>query len=67
MDRVFDLRASLLQPVGHLAQGMLRLRHRHVVARHDDHLARILHEVSSILRRAEFHGLLLGAGRRLRL
>jgi hypothetical protein len=36
MDRVFHLDALLLEHVGHLAQRMLRLRHRHAVARHDD-------------------------------
>ena len=35
----FDLDAFLLQRVGHLAQRVLRLRHRHAVARHDDDLA----------------------------
>ena len=40
MDRVFDLDAFLLQMVGHLAQRVLRLRHRHAVARHDDDLSR---------------------------
>jgi hypothetical protein len=34
------LDAFLLQQVGHLAQRVLRLRHRHAVAGHDDDLRR---------------------------
>ena len=40
VDGVFHLHALRLQLVGHLAQRVLRLRHRHAVARHDDDLAR---------------------------
>src|SRR5215510_704776 len=33
------LKKEGVEVVGHVAQGMLSLRHRHAVARHDDHLA----------------------------
>ena len=45
-----------LQPVGHFAQGVLRLRHRHAVARHDDDLAGVLHDEGGVLGRARFTG-----------
>ena len=52
MDGVFHLDAFLLQHVGHLAQRMLRLRDRHAVARHDDHLGGVLHDEGGVFRRA---------------
>ena len=52
MDGVFHLDALLLQHVGHLAQRVLGLRHRHAVARHDDHLRGVLHHEGGVLGRA---------------
>ena len=66
MDGVFHLDAFLLEPVGHFAQGMLRLRHRHAVAGHDDHLAGILHDEGRVLGGALLHRPLFLAGRRSR-
>ena len=44
MDRVEHLDVALLQGLRHLAHRVLRLRDRHAVARHDDDLARVVHE-----------------------
>ena len=49
VDGVFDLDALLLQLVGHLAQRVLGLGDGHAVARHDDHLGRILHDEGGIV------------------
>ena len=57
----FDLDALLLELVGHLAQRVLRLRHRHAVARHDDDLLRVLHDEGGVLGRAELDRPLLAA------
>ena len=62
VDRVADLDPVLLQDVGHLAQRVLRLRHRHAVARHDDDRAGILHDEGGVLGAARFDR----AGRRPR-
>ena len=51
MDGVADIDALVLQQVGHLAQRMLRLGHRHAVAGHDDDGRRVLHDERGILRR----------------
>jgi hypothetical protein len=56
VDGVFDLDAFRLELVGHLAQRVLRLRHRHAVARHDDDLAGVLHDEGGVLRRADLTG-----------
>ena len=58
---VFDLDAFLLEMVGHLAQRVLGLRHRHAVARHDDDLLRVLHDVGGVFGRAELDRTLLAA------
>ena len=39
--------------VAHFAQRVLRLRHRHAVARHDDDLRGIFQEVGGVFRRAD--------------
>ena len=56
MDGVFDLDALALEHVGHLAQGMLGLGHRHAVSRHDDDLGGVLHDIGGILGRALLDG-----------
>ena len=52
MDGVFDLDALRLQLVGHLAQGVLGLGHRHAVAGHDDDLRGVLHDEGGVVGRA---------------
>jgi hypothetical protein len=65
VDRVAHADPLLLQQVGHLAQRVLGLRHRHAVARHDDHRGRVLHDERRILGAALLDRLLLlGAARR---
>ena len=49
VDRVFHLHALLLQHVGHLAQRVLRLRHRHAVAGDDDDLLRLFEHEGGIV------------------
>ena len=39
VDGIFDSTPCCLQHVGHFAQRVLGLRHRHAVARHDDDLS----------------------------
>jgi len=62
VDRVLHLDAFLLQHVGHFAQRVLGLRHRHAVARHDDHLGRVLHDEGRIIGRTELCRFLLATG-----
>ena len=52
MDGVFDLDAGGLQLVGHLAQRMLGLGHRHAVAGDDDHLRGVLEDEGGVFGRA---------------
>ena len=52
MDGVFDINAFLLEQIGHFTQHLLRLRHRHAIARHHDDLLRILHHIGRIFRAA---------------
>ena len=57
-----------LELVGHLAQRMLRLGHRHAVARHDDDLLRVHHQEGGIVGRTLLDRALdavVGRGRRL--
>ena len=56
VDGVLHLDAFLFELVGHLAQRVLGLRHRHAVARHDDDLAGVLQDVGGIVRRALLDG-----------
>ena len=63
MDRVFDLDALLLQHVGHFAQRVLGLRHRHAVAGHDDDLGGVLHHEGGVVGRALLDRPRLLAGR----
>ena len=53
-----------LQLVAHLAERVLGLGHRHAVARHDDHLGRVLQDEGGVLGRAVLDRLLLGRRRR---
>jgi hypothetical protein len=53
------LDAFLLEMVGHLAERVLRLRHRHAVARHDDDLRSVLQNVGGVLGRADLDRTLL--------
>ena len=55
VDGVLHLDALGLQLVRHLAQGVLRLRHRHAVARHDDDLRGVLHDEGGVVGRALLH------------
>ena len=66
MDGVLDLDAFLLEQVGHLAQRVLGLGHRHAVAGHDDHRLGVLHDVGRVLRRAGLDRAALAAARRRR-
>ena len=56
MDGVFDFNAFLLEQIGHFTQHLLRLRHRHAIARHHDDLLRILHHIGRVFRAAGLHG-----------
>ena len=56
MDGVFDINAFLLEQISHFTQHLLRLRHRHAIARHHDDLLRILHHIGRIFRAAGLHG-----------
>src|SRR5689334_24858856 len=49
VDRIFDPYALLLEEVGHLTDGMLRLRDGHSVARNNDYLLGLLHEEGRVL------------------
>ena len=66
MDGIFDGDARLLQMIGHFAQRMLGLRHRHAIARHDDDRARILHDEGGIIGRALLDRPRFGPARRSR-
>jgi hypothetical protein len=48
----FTSTPCFLQLVGHFAQRVLGLRHRHAVARHDDDLRGVLHHEGRIVGRA---------------
>ena len=66
VDRIAHRDAFLFQDIGHLAQRMLRLRHRHAIARHDDHRAGILQDEGGILGAARLDQPVGGPGRRRR-
>ncbi len=66
MNGVFDLDAFGLELVAHFTQRVLRLRHRHAVARHDDDLAGVLENEGGIFRRADLHRPVAGRRRRSR-
>ncbi len=59
VDGVFDLDALLLEHLGHLAQRVLRLRHRHAVARDDDDLLGLLEHEGGVRGAALLVGALL--------
>ena len=52
VDGVFDVHAFLLEQIRHLAQHLLRLRHRHAIARHHDDLLGVLHHIGRVFRAA---------------
>ena len=56
MDGVLHLTAALLDQLGQLAHRVLRLRHRHAVARDDDHALRVRELHGGVLRRDGPHG-----------
>ena len=58
----FIVTPAFFKEVGHFAEGMLRLRHRHAVARHDDDRGRVLHDIGGVVGGAGLdRALLLGS------
>ena len=54
--------ALLLELVGHLTHGVLRLRHRHAVTGHDDDRTRVLHDERGVVGAARLDGFIAQPG-----
>mmetsp|Transcript_14374 Transcript_14374/g.18517 ORF Transcript_14374/g.18517 Transcript_14374/m.18517 type:complete len:253 (-) Transcript_14374:832-1590(-) len=63
VDRVGNFNAFFLKLVAHLFQSVLGLRHRHAVARNDDHFRSVLHDEGRVFSRSTLERTLFLAAR----